>query len=74
MMPKSAPTGGSHAMVLPSDGLKIDELVDDLVKQAFHQANGNQSQAARLLGWSRDQLRHRLQKLNILSGRGASHD
>jgi DNA-binding NtrC family response regulator len=58
--------GGPGAWALPAQGLKVDDLVDDLVRQALTRAEGNQSAAARMLGMSRDQVRYRMQKLGML--------
>jgi DNA-binding NtrC family response regulator len=55
-------------MQLPADGVEIERVVDDLVRQAFERAGGNQSRGARLVGWSRDQFRYRLEKLGLLAG------
>ncbi|MGC3999156.1 MAG: sigma-54 dependent transcriptional regulator [Anaeromyxobacter sp.] len=47
---------------VPSDGLVLDEVERKLIVEALERARGNQSQAARLLGISRDTLRYRLKK------------
>ncbi len=56
---------------LPNEGIDVERLMDDLVTQAIQRTGGNQSQAARLLSLSRDQLRYRLEKLGLL-GRPAA--
>jgi transcriptional regulator with PAS, ATPase and Fis domain len=48
---------------LPADGIKLDELENDLVRQAMDRAQGNKSRAAKILGISRDQIRYRLEKM-----------
>ena len=58
--------GAAGTWTLPAQGLKIEDLNDDLVRQALTRAAGNQSAAARLLGMSRDQVRYRMQKLGML--------
>jgi DNA-binding NtrC family response regulator len=55
---------GSFA--LPPEGIRVEELVDALVRQALDRTKGNQSAAARLLGMSRDQVRYRMQRLGLL--------
>lgn len=61
---RSASAGGpGWKILLPADGLQLDEVEDSLVRQAIEQSNGNQTRAAELLGISRDQLRYRLKKL-----------
>ena len=47
---------------LPEDGLDMEELERDLVRQALEASGGTQSKAARLLGMTRDQIRYRLEK------------
>ncbi len=48
--------------VLPAEGVDVEALLDDLVRQALDRSNGNQSAAARLLHLSRDQVRYRMQR------------
>jgi DNA-binding NtrC family response regulator len=55
--------GGRWA--LPVDGLDFEELERDLVQQALEKAGGNQTQAARLLGMTRDQIRYRIEKFGL---------
>ena len=55
-----APEG--RLLTLPEDGLDMDELERDLVRQALERSGGTQSRAARLLGMTRDQIRYRLDK------------
>ena len=50
-------------MILPPQGLVLDDLEMSLVRQALERSAGNQTRAAELLGISRDQLRYRLKKL-----------
>ncbi|HVP68206.1 MAG TPA: sigma-54 dependent transcriptional regulator [Anaeromyxobacteraceae bacterium] len=47
---------------VPPDGLVLEDVERKLIREALERANGNQSQAARLLGISRDTLRYRLKK------------
>jgi DNA-binding NtrC family response regulator len=47
------------------DGMTLDQYEDDLIREALKRANGNKSQAARLLGLSRNALRYRLSKIGI---------
>lgn len=48
---------------LPSEGLSLKELERSLVMQALERAQGNQTDAAKLLGVSRFALRSRLKRL-----------
>jgi len=59
-----------EGFVLPMEGVRVEELMDDLVRQAMKRTDGNQSAAARLVGLSRDQLRYRLQRLGLLGKSG----
>lgn len=52
--------------VLPTGGTDLHKLENDLVRQALERADGNQTQAAKLLGLSRDAFRYRLEKLGLL--------
>jgi DNA-binding NtrC family response regulator len=47
------------------DGMTLEQWEDEMVKEALRRANGNKSQAARLLGISRNALRYRLSKIGI---------
>jgi DNA-binding NtrC family response regulator len=59
--------------LLGPDGVDLDELERQLVTEAIRRTGGNQSQAARLLRLSRDQLRYRLEKFGLLpKGRKAA--
>jgi two-component system response regulator AtoC len=49
----------------PSDGLVLEEVEKTLIKKALPRAQGNASQAARLLGISRNTLRYRLEKYGL---------
>ena len=57
-----APSDG--AGFLP-DGMTLEQWEDEMVQEALRRANGNKSQAARLLGLSRNALRYRLSKIGI---------
>ncbi len=54
--------------LLPAEGILLDQVEQDLVRQALERAGGNQSRAAALLGMSRDQIRYRLEKMGLLGG------
>jgi len=47
---------------LPDNGLVLDELERSLVEQALERTGNNQTQAAKLLGITRDQVRYRVEK------------
>ena len=50
---------------LPTQGLCLESLETDLIRQALGQTGGNKSRAARLLGISRDAFLYRLKKYAI---------
>lgn len=52
----------SSLFELPASGIKLEELEIDLIKQALEKAEGNKTQAARLLGISRDAFLYRMKK------------
>ncbi len=57
---------GIDGLHLPPDGVNLKEVEAQLVHQALERTNGNQTQAAKLLSLSRDQLRYRMEKLGLL--------
>jgi two-component system, NtrC family, response regulator AtoC len=50
---------------LPSEGVNLAQVERDLVTKALEQANWNVTQAARMLGISRDTLRYRIEKFQL---------
>jgi len=50
---------------LPPEGVNLDEVERQLLTQALERANGNQTQAAQLLGINRDQVRYRIEKFGL---------
>ncbi len=54
--------GGTALFKLPADGIPLESVEFELVKQAFERTNGNMTRAAKLLDISRDQLRYKLRK------------
>ena len=52
-------------------GMTLDQWEDDMIREALKRASGNKSQAARLLGLSRNALRYRLSKIGIEDENGA---
>jgi two-component system, NtrC family, response regulator AtoC len=58
------PASGS-VFELPQGGIDLEELERDLVRQALLRTNRNQTQAARLLGMNRDQIRYRIEKFGL---------
>jgi len=57
--------GGAAGDRFLPDGMTLDQWEDEMIREALKRANGNKSQAARLLGLSRNALRYRLSKIGI---------
>ena len=49
------------------EGMSLDQFEQDLIRNALKKADGNKSQAARLLGLTRNALRYRLTQMGIES-------
>ncbi len=47
---------------LPDNGISLDDLEQEMIRQALERTRGNRSRAARLLGLSRDTLLYRIKK------------
>ncbi len=60
--PSKAANGASG--FLP-EGMTLERWEDEMIQEALRRTNGNKSQAARLLGLSRNALRYRLSKIGI---------
>jgi DNA-binding NtrC family response regulator len=61
---RPAKAANEAAGFLP-EGMTLEQWEDEMVQEALRRANGNKSQAARLLGLSRNALRYRLSKIGI---------
>jgi DNA-binding NtrC family response regulator len=61
---KSKAAASSGNAFLP-EGVTLEQWEDEMIREALRRANGNKSQAARLLGLSRNALRYRLGKLGM---------
>jgi DNA-binding NtrC family response regulator len=59
-------TTKASSVSLPAEGLRLEEVERDLVRQALENTGGNQVRAARLLGISRDALRNRMKKFGFV--------
>ena len=58
---RTTPTS-DEGFTLPDDGIKLEELEQEMIKQALDRTHGNRSRAARLLGLTRDTLLYRIKK------------
>ncbi len=56
----------SSPITLPTEGVRLEEVERSLIQQALQRTIGNRSQAARLLGISRDTLLYRLKKYALI--------
>jgi DNA-binding NtrC family response regulator len=61
--PGETPAGPGR---FPTEGIRLAEWERGMIEQALAEANGNQTNAARLLGISRDTLRYRMAKFKLL--------
>ena len=57
--------GNDAEIHLPSQGVDLVDLEQQLIREALERTEGNQTQAARLLGLSRQTLIYRMQKYGI---------
>ena len=60
-----APAAVSGSAPFPPAGMTLEQFEDEIIRESLRRANGNKSQAARLLGLSRNALRYRLAKLGV---------
>jgi two-component system, NtrC family, response regulator AtoC len=54
-------------LYIPEEGTSLEEVERAMVELAMRQANGNQTHAARLLDISRDALRYKLKKFELVT-------
>lgn len=63
---KAGKAGDPGVVILPEAGIDIDDVERELIVQALEKTHQNQTQAARLLGLTRDALRYRMKKYDLL--------
>ncbi|MBI2431297.1 MAG: sigma-54-dependent Fis family transcriptional regulator [Candidatus Hydrogenedentes bacterium] len=61
-------TSNGEIISLPEEGCTLAEAEASLVRQALRRCGGNLTQAGRLLGISRDQVRYKLEKYGLKDG------
>ena len=61
---RASKAGNGTNNFLP-EGMTLEQWEDEMIRESLRRANGNKSQAARLLGLSRNALRYRLSKIGI---------
>jgi DNA-binding NtrC family response regulator len=62
--PAPSPANSGSVPFLP-EGMTLEQWEDEMIREAMRRAHGNKSEAARLLGLSRNALRYRLGKLGV---------
>lgn len=67
MAPRPRAVNGGDAAFVP-EGMTLDEYEQAIIREAMRRANGNKSQAARLLGLTRNALRYRLDQMGMGGG------
>lgn len=63
-----APRRNNHQAASPAflpDGMTLDQFEQEIIREALRRADGNKSQAARLLGLTRNALRYRLAQMGM---------
>jgi DNA-binding NtrC family response regulator len=63
--PRLDAVAAAGSVAFPPEGMTLEQFEDEIIREALHRANGNKSQAARLLGLSRNALRYRLAKIGV---------
>ncbi len=66
LLPKPGSDSTSQPWQIPENGISLEEVERKLILSALDRSGGNKSKAARLLGLSRDTLRYRLEKFDLL--------
>lgn len=67
LVSRSAPTGGSPLIFnLPAEGIDIEDVERELIRQALDSSEGNQSKAAKKLNLGIDAFRYRMKKFKFL--------
>ena len=61
----AAVNGATEGAEFLAEGVTLDEHEKTLIREALRRANGNKSQAARLLGLTRNALRYRLSQMGL---------
>jgi DNA-binding NtrC family response regulator len=62
--PRIKPRDETHFI---PEGMTLDAYEQDIIREALRRADGNKSQAARLLGLTRNALRYRLTQMGLES-------
>jgi two-component system, NtrC family, response regulator AtoC len=65
LRPSGPAPQSASGLMLPDDGLSLDELERSLIEQALSRVAGNKVQAAKLLGMTYDSLRYQIKKFEL---------
>lgn len=65
------PTGLSSQSLLLPEGMTLEQWEQMMIREALRRSNGNKSQAARILGLTRNALRYRLSQMGLDNGKEA---
>lgn len=65
MQPRGKEKAGGVVDTFLPEGMTLDEFEQSIIREALKRANGNKSQAARLLGLTRNALRYRLTQMGL---------
>jgi DNA-binding NtrC family response regulator len=65
--PRSKPQSESVTTNFIPEGMSLDTYEQEIIREALRRADGNKSQAARLLGLTRNALRYRLTQMGLES-------
>ena len=60
--------GAPQSQPLLPEGVTLEQWEQMMIREALRRANGNKSQAARMLGLTRNALRYRLSQMGLESG------
>jgi DNA-binding NtrC family response regulator len=70
MAPRPRAQAASNEPHFLPEGMTLDEYEQEILREALRRASGNKSQAARLLGLTRNALRYRLSQMGMDSAEG----
>ncbi len=63
--PRPRAQNGQNETPFVPDGMSLDQFEQEIIREALRRASGNKSQAARLLGLTRNALRYRLTQMGM---------
>jgi DNA-binding NtrC family response regulator len=68
------PTPAAPQSPILPEGFTLEQWEQTMIREAMRRANGNKSQAARLLGLTRNALRYRLSQMGIENGKDGEEE